>query len=110
MLCSATQRRLATVLTMLVIVLGGLTACGGHGSQTDCSVTGCTVTFQRNGTSEVSVLGVTAKLVGVEGDTVMLEVGGNTVTLPVDGQTEVEGFTVRVERVTSSEVVVLVAP
>ncbi len=108
MLSYPLRRLAATVLAVLVLALalGGATACGGsEGSQTNCSLDGCTVTFQRNATAEASVLGVTAKLVGVEGGNVTLEVAGQTVTVPVGGEATADGFTVRVERVTDTEVV-----
>ncbi len=100
------RRLAAMMLAVLVLALVGATACGGsEGSQTSCSLDGCTVTFQRSGTAEVSVLGATAKLVGVEGGNVTLEVAGQTVTVPVGGEAAADGFTVRVERVTDTEVV-----
>ncbi len=49
-----------------------------------------------------------SRLVGVDAGQASLEVGGRTVTVPVGGQTEVQGFTVTVESVTDTEVVVRV--
>ena len=54
------------------------------------------------------MLGVQARLVGVQDGTAELEVAGQRVTVPVGGQTEAAGFTVGVERVTDKEVVVRV--
>jgi hypothetical protein len=100
------RRLIATMLAVLAFAVGGATACGGgEGSQTNCSLSGCTVTFQRNGPAEVSVLGVKAKLASVDGDNVTLEVAGQTVTVPVGGEAAANGFTVGVERVTDTEVV-----
>ncbi|MGH3913549.1 MAG: hypothetical protein ACRDTC_09075 [Pseudonocardiaceae bacterium] len=110
MLPSALRRPTAALLTVLALALGGATACGGQNSQTDCSLDGCTVTFPRTGSSEVSLLGVKAKLLGVEGDNARLEVAGQGVTLPVGGEAAAEGFTVRVERVTDADVVVRITP
>lgn len=87
-----------------------VTACGAGGSQTSCGLDGCTVTFPRDGVGEVSVLGVTAKLVGVDAGTATVAVAGQTVTVPVGGQTDVNGFSVGVERVTDADVVVRVRP
>jgi hypothetical protein len=97
------------------ILLAGLVAlsvaaCGAGGSQTDCGLNGCTVTFPRNGVGEVSVLGVTARLVGVDAGSATISVAGQTVTVPVGGQSEVNGFSVGVERVTDADVVVRVRP
>lgn len=108
MLTHTLRRLTATMLAVLALAVGGATACGGEGSQTNCSLDGCTVTFQRNGPAEASVLGVKTKLAGVEGDTVRLEVAGQTVTVPVGGEATAEGFTIGVERVTDTEVVVRV--
>lgn len=91
-----------------LIVLITVTGCGGAGSNTDCDLTGCTVTFPRSGEAAVSVLGVEARLVGVDAGQASLEVGGQTVTVPVGEQTEVQGFLVTVESVTDAEVVVRV--
>ena len=105
---SALRRACATALVAVTLGLGGLTACGSGGSNTDCSVNGCTVTFPRSGNAEVSVLGVSARLLGVDGDVARIEVAGQTVSVPVGGQTQAGGFAVGVERVTDTEVVVRV--
>ncbi len=93
-----------SVLTALALVTG----CGGGGSQTDCGLDGCTVTFPRSGEAAVSVLGVEARLVGVQDGTAELEVAGQRVSVPVGGETQAGGFTVAVEQVTDTEVVVRV--
>jgi hypothetical protein len=93
-----------SVLAALVLVAG----CRGGGSNVDCGLDGCTVTFPRSGDAVVSVLGVEARLVGVQDGTAQLEVAGQQITVPVGGQTEAGGFTVGVEQVTDTEVVVRV--
>jgi hypothetical protein len=95
-----------SVLTAVVLVAG----CGGSGSQTDCGLDGCTVTFQRSGQAAVSVLGVEARLVGVQDGAAQLEVAGQSVTVPVGGEAAADGFTVGVESVTETEVIVRVRP
>jgi hypothetical protein len=107
---SVLHRPIAALLALLAITLGGATACGREGSQTNCSLGGCTVTFHRTGTAEISVLGVKAKLVGVEGNSARLEVAGQTVTVPVGGEAAAGSFTVRVEQVTDTAVVVRITP
>jgi len=82
--------------------------CATAGTQTNCGLDGCTVTFPRSGDTSVSVLGVQARLVGVQDGTAELEVAGQRVTVTVGGQTEAAGSTVGVERVTDKEVVVRV--
>jgi hypothetical protein len=93
-----------SVLTALVLVAG----CGGAGSQTECGLDGCTITFPRSGDVAVSVLGVEARLIGVQDGTAELEVAGQSVTVPVGGETQAGAFTVGVERVTDTEVIVRV--
>lgn len=87
-----------------------VSSCGGSGSQTDCGLDGCTITFPRSGEAAVSVLGVDARLVGVQNGAAELEVAGQRITAPVGGETEAAGFVVGVERVTDTEVVVRVRP
>ncbi|HET6258797.1 MAG TPA: hypothetical protein VFE39_09110 [Pseudonocardia sp.] len=102
-------RRAATlVLTALIAFV--LAGCGGGGSQTDCGLDGCTITFPRSGAAAVSVLGIEARVVGVEGGTAELEIAGQRITVPVGGETQAQGFTVGVERVTDTEVVVRIRP
>lgn len=112
------RARLVGALVLAVVVLLG--GCGGGGggggergtaggSPTSCDLSGCTITFPRGGSGEVSAFGVEARLVGVDAGTVRLEVAGHMIVVPVGGTTQVEGFTVGVERVTDSEVVVRVS-
>ncbi|MCA1671467.1 MAG: hypothetical protein LC799_04445 [Actinobacteria bacterium] len=108
MLPNPLRRSAVTILAVLALALGATACGGGEGSQTNCSLSGCTVTFQRSGPAEVSVLGVKAKLAGVDGGNVTLDVAGQTVTVPVGGEATANGFTVRVERVTDTEVVALI--
>ncbi|MGH3586085.1 MAG: hypothetical protein ACRDQ0_07145 [Pseudonocardia sp.] len=93
-----------SVFAALAFVAG----CGGSGSQTDCGLDGCTVTFPRSGEATVSVLGIDARLVGVQEGTAQLEVAGQQISVPVGGETEAAGFMVGVEQVTDTEVIVRV--
>jgi len=106
--------RRGTAVTVLALVLAGgsLAGCsgGGGGGNTSCGVDGCTVTFPRSGSAEVSVLGVSARLVRVDADIAQIEVAGQTVQVPVGGQTEVGGFVVRVQEVNDQQVVVKISP
>ena len=105
----AAPRSLAVPFVALALVFGALVGCGGGGSNTSCGLNGCTVTFSRSGGSEVSVLGVTARLVSVEGGVAQVQVAGQTVTVPVGGQTEAGGLIVRVEQITDTEVVLRIS-
>jgi hypothetical protein len=67
------------------------------------------VTFPRSGAAEVSVLGVTARLVRVDADIAQVEVAGQTVMVPVGGQTQAGGLVVRVEQITDTQVVIRVS-
>ena len=55
------------------------------------------------------MLGVTARLVRVDADIAQIEVAGQTVMVPVGGQTEAGGLIVRVEQVTDTQVVVRIS-
>lgn len=98
----------AVLFAVLAVTFGGVTACGSGDSQTDCTLNGCTVTFPRSGDAEVSLLGVKARLAGVEGGNARLEIAGQTVTVPVGGEATVNDFTVGVQQITDTEVVVVI--
>ncbi|WP_300008481.1 hypothetical protein [Pseudonocardia sp.] len=100
--------RLRRAALAAVLVLVTVAGCGGSGSDTDCGIDGCTITFPRSGEAAVSVLGVSARLVGVQDGQAMLEVAGQSVSVPVGGQTQAQGFTIAVESVTDTTVVVRV--
>jgi len=101
--------RRGTVVSVLALVLAGGALAGCGGGNTSCGTDGCTVTFERSGDAEVSVLGVTARLVRVDADIAQVEVAGRTVMVPVGGQTDVGGLVVRVEQITDRQVVVRVS-
>lgn len=102
---AAVSRVLLAPVVALVVALAG---CGGSG--TSCGADGCTVTFPRTGQSEVSVLGVTARLVRVDSDIAQVEVAGQTVQVPVGATTEIaNGLRVGVDRITDTEVVVKIS-
>ncbi|GAA4249850.1 hypothetical protein [Dactylosporangium darangshiense] len=98
------SRRLAAVAAALVIATGGLAACSSD--NVDCTTSACTVTFDRGVEAKSSVLGVDVKLVGVDNGVVKLDVAGTTVSVPVDGSAQAQGFDITVQKVTDAEVVV----
>lgn len=102
------RRGSAGLVVAVVVAVGALTGCGGGGN-TSCGINGCTVTFPRSGTAEVSVLGVTARLLRVDADIAQVEVAGQTVMVPVGGQTEAGGLIVRVEEITDAQVVIRIS-
>jgi hypothetical protein len=102
------RRSLRATLAATLIALAVAGCGGGEGSNTQCALDGCTITFPRGGGGEVSVLGVTARLVGVEGSVATIDIAGNTVQVPVGGEAAAEGFTVGLQRLTEDEAVVQV--
>jgi hypothetical protein len=102
-------RRALVTVPFALLALGTVTGCGGEGTDTSCSINSCTVTFDRGVNASASILGVKAELVGVKGDQVTLKVGGQTVTVPVNGEQQAEGFNVSVQSVTQDNVVVKIS-
>ncbi|GAA1786649.1 hypothetical protein GCM10009682_06040 [Luedemannella flava] len=76
----------------------------GEGTDVNCNLQECTVTFQRGVEASANVFGLEAKLVAVEDGMVTLDIGGNRITVPTDG--DAEG--VRVREVTKENVVVVI--
>jgi hypothetical protein len=101
------KTRLARLGAAALLSLSLLTACGGsgEGSDVDCGLDQCTVTFDKGMDAKASVLGVEAKLVSAEGDKVTVEVAGERLTLTA-GQagTEAAGLRVTLDSVTDTQV------
>ncbi|MBB4961580.1 hypothetical protein [Micromonospora polyrhachis] len=103
-------RRTAGLFAGLALGLAVLTGCNSEGASTDCGVDACTVTFNRGVDARASVLGVEAKLVGVDNDMATIEVAGERLTLTVGQQaTEVGGLSVVLESVTDDTIAVRIA-
>lgn len=99
--------RLAANGAALAIGAVLLAGCGSEGVSTNCRVDSCTLTFQRGVEASANVLGVEAKLVGVDGNQATVEVAGEQIAIWTDEPaTEVAGLAVRLERVNDREVVV----
>jgi hypothetical protein len=102
-------RRLAAALPALALALG-TAACSSEGAASNCSLSSCTVTFDRGVNANASILGVKAELVGVRNDQVMLKIAGQPVTVPAGGgQSSADGFNVSVQSVTKKNVVVTIS-
>ena len=100
-------RRVAGGVAGFVLAAALLGACGTEGASTNCGVDACTVTFDRETEASANVLGVEAKLVGVDGNQATVEVAGQQVSLWTDEPaTEIAGLAVRLERLDNREVVV----
>ncbi|MGI5215365.1 hypothetical protein [Plantactinospora sp. CA-290183] len=100
-------RRAAGLFAGLALGAAVLAGCSSEGTSTDCGLDACTVTFDRGVNAQTSVLGVEAKLIGVDGDKVTIEVAGEQLTLTTGQQaTEVGGLYATVESATAEQVVV----
>jgi hypothetical protein len=105
------RRRLAAfVLSATLVGAGALAGCSSEGADVSCNLNSCTVTMDRGVEASASVLGVDITLEGVANDQVSLDVGGNKISVPVDGtgQTQVGGLNVSVQEVTGDKVVLQV--
>lgn len=102
-------RRTLAVVPLVLLTFGAAAACSGEGTKTDCSINSCTVTFDRGVDANASILGVKAELVNVQGNNVTLKVGGQQVTVPLNGQQEAGGMSVSVQSVTKDKVVAQIA-
>lgn len=106
-LISEPRRRIAAVLTSAVLGLSLLTGCGDDVS---CGLDQCTVTIARETNASVSVLGVEAKFVQADANTVTLDIGGEQIQLTKGQQAvDVGGLMVSLTSVTQDAVQVEVS-
>ena len=82
-----TAPRLAALITSAMLGLAVLTGCSND--NVDCTLDACTVTIDRTVDASASVLGVEAKFVSADANTVTLEVAGEQIQL-TKGQQAVE--------------------
>lgn len=107
MLISKSRRRLATVLASAAF---GLTLLTGCGDDVSCGLDQCTVTIQRETNASVEVLGVEAKFVSADENTVTLDIAGEQVQLTKGQQAvDVGGLMVSLSSVTPDAVQVEVS-
>jgi hypothetical protein len=98
------------MLAGLALGVALLSGCGSEGASTDCGLNTCAITFDRGVEASANVLGVEARLVGVQGDQVIIEVAGEQLSLLVGQQgTEVGGFTVTLDSLTDEQVTIRVS-
>ncbi|GAB3141198.1 hypothetical protein GCM10027290_13400 [Micromonospora sonneratiae] len=103
-------RRTAGLVAGLALGVAVLAGCSSDGASTDCGIDACTVTFSQGVEASASVLGVEAKLVGVQDDKATIEIAGERLTLTVGQQgTEVGGLMVTLESVTNDQAVVRIS-
>jgi hypothetical protein len=96
-------RRPAAALSSALLGLALLAGCSSD--NVNCGIDQCTVTIDREVNASASVLGVEAKFVKADANTVTLEVAGEQVTLTKGQQaTQVGGLQVALDSITSDTV------
>lgn len=101
--------RLGALIAAAAVGLAMLAGCGSEGSETDCNLNSCTITFDRGVDASVSVLGIDAKLVNVQDSQATLDIEGQQLTIPVGQDAQSEGFNVAVQSITADNVVVKIS-
>jgi hypothetical protein len=102
-LVSKPTRRVAAALSATVRGLAMLAGCGSD--NVSCGVDQCTVTIDREVNASASVLGVEAKFVSADANTVTLQVAGEQVTLTKGQQAaQVGGLQVSLDQITGDTV------
>jgi hypothetical protein len=100
--------RIAALFTSAVLGLALLSGCSSD--NVDCGLDQCTVTLERSTSASASVLGVEAKFVSANADTVTLEVAGEEIQLTKGQQAvDVGGLQVSLDSVTADAVQFVVA-
>ncbi|XVU23306.1 hypothetical protein ACQPZJ_39570 [Actinoplanes sp. CA-054009] len=96
-------RRIAAALTSAALGLALLTGCSSD--NVDCGLDQCTVTIQRETSASASFLGVEAKFISADANTVTLEVAGEQISLTKGQQAvEVAGLQVQLDSVTNDAI------
>lgn len=96
-------RRVAAALSSALLGIALLSGCSSD--NVNCGVNQCTVTIDREVNASASVLGVEAKLVSADSDTVTLDVAGKQVTLTKGQQSaQVAGLQVTLDSITGDTV------
>jgi hypothetical protein len=103
-----TAPRLAALFTSAALGLAVLTGCSSD--NVDCSLDACTVTLDRTVNASASVLGVEAKFISADANTVTLEVAGEQIQLTKGQQAvDVGGLQVSLDSITDDNVGIQVA-
>ena len=98
-----TASRLITLIASALLGVAVLTGCSSD--NVDCSLDQCTVTIDRSVDASATVLGVEAKFVSADANTVTLEVAGEQIQLTKGQQAvEVGGLQVALDNVTADNV------
>ncbi|WP_229072520.1 hypothetical protein [Actinoplanes sp. DH11] len=108
MLISKPRRRLAAAVASAAFGLALLGGCSND--NVSCSLDECTVSIARETNASVNVLGVEAKFLSADENTVTLEVAGEQVALTKGQQAvDVGGLQVVLDSVTQDEVQVQIS-
>ncbi|RSM60359.1 hypothetical protein DMB66_24925 [Actinoplanes sp. ATCC 53533] len=100
--------RIAALFTSAALGLALLAGCSSD--NVDCGLDQCTVTMERSTSASASVLGVEAKFVSADADTVTLDIAGEQVQLTKGQQAvDVGGLRVSLDSVTADAVQFVVA-
>jgi hypothetical protein len=100
--------RIAASLSSATLGLALLGGCGGD--DVDCGLDQCTVTIDREVNASASVLGVEAKFVSADADTVTLQVAGEQIQLSKGQQAvQVGGLQVSLDAITGDQVSIQVS-
>ncbi len=100
--------RHAALFASAALAVAVLTGCSSD--NVDCRLDACTVTIDRSVDASASVLGVEAKFVSADADTVTLEVAGEQIQLTKGQQAvDVGGLQVSLDSVTADNVAIEVA-
>ena len=100
--------RIAALFTSAALGLALLAGCSSD--NVDCGLDQCTVTMERSTSASASVLGVEAKFVSADAETVTLDIAGEQVKLTKGQQAvDVGGLKVSLDSVTADAVEFVVA-
>jgi hypothetical protein len=95
--------RIAALFTSATLGLTLLAGCGND--NVDCSLDQCTVTLERSTSASASVLGVEAKFVSADANTVTVEVAGEQIQLTKGQQAvNVGGLQVSLDSITADTI------
>jgi hypothetical protein len=95
--------RIAALFTSALLGVALLAGCSSD--NVDCGLDQCTVTMERSTSASASVLGVEAKFVSADADTVTLDVAGEQIQLTKGQQAvDVGGLKISLDSVTADEV------
>lgn len=100
--------RIAALFTSAALGLALLAGCSSD--NVDCGLDQCTVTMERSTSASASVLGVEAKFVSADANTVTLDIAGEQIQLTKGEQAvDVGGLRVSLDSVTADAVKFVVA-